>query len=184
MVELMDWKAAVTIAGWVIPGIVGVIAGRALERRPKLLSYFQGSGAVTLQSTPPQTIHMHTVVVRNIGSRAANNLRITHTFLPAFSIFPPMQHHVDTLPSGERQIVIPLLQPKSQVTINYVYFPPLLWNQIHAGITSDEGSPRAVDMLVNPRPSRTVLITFFGLAALGLIAALYLLYEGYSILAR
>lgn len=127
---------------------------------------------------------MHTVVIRNIGSRAASNLRITHTFLPAFSIFPPMQHLVDTLPGGERQIAIPLLQPKSQVTINCVYFPLLLWSQIHAGITSDEGSPRAVDMLVNPRPNRTALFTFFGLAVLGLIVAFYLLYEGYAILAR
>jgi hypothetical protein len=174
----VDWHAFGLIAGWVIPAIVGGVATWLFERRPRLLSYFLASSAVTLKplaaGQAPPIIHTHTVVIQNRGRKAAFNVRLGHNFLPAFSIFPQsLAYSVAQLPGGAEQILLPVLPPKSQVQINYVYFPPLTYNQIHAGISSDDGSPSTRDVVINPKPHATLLVVVWGFISLGIVTAMY-----------
>jgi hypothetical protein len=114
------------------------------------------------------------VVIQNRGRKAATNVRLGHHHLPAFSVYPPSLAFSEVpVPGSANQILFLVLPPKSQVQITYVYFPPLTYNQIHAGISSDDGSPTARDLLITHRPATAVIIAWWSLVALGLVTALY-----------
>jgi hypothetical protein len=167
------------VAGPIIALFVGVWVNRRFESRPVLISYF--GHVSSFQHTPPGgqplVVHTHSVVLRNAGRRQATNVRITHAVLPDFNIWPPLLHHTQDLPSGVRDIVIPVLVPGEQITISYLYFPPLTVAQVNAGIKCDQGFAQAIPVLLQ----RQYPAWFNALAAtlmlLGLVAGLYLLYE-------
>jgi hypothetical protein len=179
----MDWRVVGYIAGIILPAVAGGIVTWLFEGRPRLLSFVLGSSAVTLKpqlgqqgALQPLTVHSHTLVIRNRGRKAAQNVRIGHHNLPAFSIEPSLHYRVDTLPSGEMQIVFPVLPPRTQASVNYVYFPPLLWNQTHTAITSDDGPASARNMQIMPRPPNALIVLCWALMALGLATVVYFLY--------
>jgi hypothetical protein len=120
---VINWSAVATIAAPIIALFVGVWINRRFESRAVLISYF-GHVAV-FRTTPPSGtpvfIHTHAVVLRNVGRRSATNVRLRHTVLPDFIIWPEPQHHTENLPSGGREIVIPTLVPGQQVTVSYLY---------------------------------------------------------------
>ena len=65
--------------------------------------------------------------------------------------------------------------PKKQITINYLYFPPLLFNQINTYTESDQGSAKAVNMILTRQYSRNVALSAGLVFLLGLVALGYLL---------
>ncbi len=183
----MDWHAVGVIAGWVLPAIAGGIVTWLFERRPKLMAWFPASAAVTLTQVTgaqsPPVVHTHTVIIRNRGRKAATNVRVGHNILPAFSVYPPSLNYTTVkLKGSEEQIVFPVLPPRMQVQINYVYFPPLTYNQIHAGISSDEGPASAQDVVINPRPHLPAFLVAWTLWAVGLVGVLYAIYKGGAML--
>jgi hypothetical protein len=91
------------------------------------------------------------------------------------SVFPEVRYTTDVLPGGSTDLVFSTLVPKQQVTISYLYFGPLTVDQIHAGVRSDEGYARPLDVLPTPRPAWWVATILWSLVALGALTALYLL---------
>jgi len=144
----IDWGVAVaTIAA---PIITLFVAKRWLESSA-LISFFGHVAAFRAMppSGQPFTVHTHAVVLRNTGRRSATNVRLRHYVLPDFVIWPAVQHRVEALPNGGgREIVIPTLVPGQQIIVSYLYFPPLTFQQINAGIHSDEGFARAIPVLL------------------------------------
>ena len=51
------------------------------------------------------------------------------------------------LPGGGQEIVFPSLVPNEQITVNYLYFPPVIWDQINLGVKSDEGFAKAIRVI-------------------------------------
>jgi hypothetical protein len=49
-------------------------------------------------------------------------------------LYPAVPHNVERVENGIVEIVIPQLVPDEQVTISYLYAPPLFYNQVHAYI--------------------------------------------------
>lgn len=183
----MDWHAIGVIAGWILPAIAGGIITWLAERRPKLMAWFPASAAVTLHQLPggqtPPVVHTHSVMIRNRGRKAATNVRIGHNVLPAFSLFPPSVSFTTLKLQGmEEQIVFPVLPPRTQVQISYVYFPPLIYSQIHAGVSSDEGPASARDVVINPRPTIGLVLIAWSLWAVGLVGVLFAVYKGGALL--
>ena len=84
-----------------------------------------------------------------------------------------IQHHVEDLPGGGREIVFPLLVPSQQVTITYVYFPPVTWQQINTTTRSDEGFAKIVTALPTPQSPARVLNSLRVLVVVGAAAAIY-----------
>ena len=137
-----NWQPLATIAAPLIAFFVGFAFNRWLEKKPKIIVYLPHSAAVKV--TPPDGVpfvaHTHSVVVKNAGRATANNVRLTHTRLPeSFTVFPSVEYSVVSLPTGGSDIVFPKLVPEQELTITYLYFPPLYVHQIHAGCRSDEG---------------------------------------------
>lgn len=177
----IDWSVAATIAAPIIALFVGVWVNRHFESRPVLVSYF-GHIAVFTHRAPGQQqqwiIHTHAVVLRNAGRRPATNVRLHHLNLPDFRIFPQVVHQVDTLADGTQDIVIPTLVPGEEITISYLYFPPMTFAQVNAGIKSDQGFAQQIPVLLQRQLPKWFNYTVLVLTLAGLISILYLIWLG------
>jgi hypothetical protein len=149
------------------------------QLRPKLIAWYVHSSAVPVQRPPEQggllTVHSHAVVVRNSGRRTATNVTLGHYYLPlSFGIFPAFRHTV--IPPGggkDAEIIFPTVVPGGQVTITYLYFPPLVWNGVNSYIRSSEGMGRFLTVVPAPLlPKWGYRLVAFALF-LGIAAAVY-----------
>jgi hypothetical protein len=149
----MDWTLFARYAAPVVALFVGVALDRLFERRPKLAAYLGHASAIWVQPANAARflVNTHSVVVRNSGRKPATNVRLGHFQLPDFSVFPSISHQVVDLPDGSREILFPTLIPKEQVTVTYLYFPPVLWNNVNSTIRSDEGFARILNVLPTPQ---------------------------------
>ena len=124
-------------------------------------------------------IHTHDVVIQNVGKKAANNVRVSHNVLPEqFNLFPSVPYSIEPLPDGKKDIVIAKLVPQQLIVISYLYYPPLLWSQVHAGIRSDEGFAKQVQMLLQRKvPTWLAVFSVIGFL-IGCLTVLYLIWRG------
>ncbi len=175
----INWPVFATIASPIIALFIGVVIDRIIERKARLIAYFTHASAFNLPGPPPVTIHTHGIVIRNIGKRTATDIRVRHNTLPLnYRIFPVIEQRVENLPGGGTEIVFPSLVPNEQVTISYLYFPPLFYNQIHAGIRHSEGFATEVTALPTPQYPSWIRRSLLILLILGIIAFIYLIFEG------
>ena len=174
---------------------VGAMFTWVFERRPRLTVFFAHVGEFRMtpptpptggqqQPSQPITVHTHTIVIRNAGRLAARNIRVPHQGSLAranvhFSVERGVNFQVQNLPGGEEEILFPILLPKQQVTIGYLYFPPVVAPQINLPIRSDEGFAKPLNVLPTPQFSKWLTIVFWSLAVIGLGTLLYMLVEIY-----
>ncbi|MDX8388809.1 MAG: hypothetical protein R8M46_09825 [Ghiorsea sp.] len=113
---------------------VTAAATRWFERKPKLITYVSHSASFTysIDHGGKEAVNTHTLVIRNAGSKVATNVRVGHNHLPAdFDIFPKRAFKVESIGDGEcSDIVFETVAPSEQITISYLYFPPVFANQI------------------------------------------------------
>ena len=83
------------------------------------------------------------------------------------TVYPPVQYSIERNPEGAGEIVFPVLVPKEQVTISYLYFPPLLWNQINVNTKSDEGFAKIINVIPMPQPNKAILASVWALVFVG-----------------
>jgi hypothetical protein len=182
----IDWTVVSNIAEPVVLLFVGGWVTRLFESRPLLISYFSHVSA--FRHTPPggqpMQVHTHSVVLRNAGRQSATNVRLHHANLPEFNIWPTVVHNIETLPDGSQDIVIPALVPGEEITISYLYFPPLVVGQINAGVKCDQGLANQITVLLQrqfpPWFNRTVMALFL----VGLVTVCYLIYIGITAIVR
>lgn len=175
---VIDWMLVATIAGPLLAIVFGAWLNHVLEGRPRLLSYLVHASAINTRRQPntqaPLTVHTHSIVVRNTSRRSATNVRLGHRVLPDFTIYPPVGHQVVTLPDGSQEIVIPILVRAEQITVSYLYFPPITWDQINTHTKSDEGFARIIQVLPMPPAHRGLVFAVWGLALVGGCGVIYL----------
>jgi len=136
----IDWNIVATIAAPTIALLLGAVLERLFENRPRVVAFLGHVSSVYLpRTTPPMDVYTHSVVIRNAGRKTATNVRIGYATLPDYNVLPDIEYRENKLPGGGREIVIPKLIPKKQVTITYLYFPPLTWGKINTHLESDEG---------------------------------------------
>ena len=51
------------------------------------------------------------------------------------------------LPGGGQEILFPSLVPNEQITVSYLYLPPVTWDQINLGVKSDEGFAKVIRVI-------------------------------------
>ena len=172
---IIDWSLAARIAGPICGAVVGVVLARVIERKPKLITYVGHASAFQLKNPgqPQVQVHTHSIVIRNAGKKPASNVRVSHFSLPNYQVFPDIVCHVEQLPNGNQDIVFPILVPGEQVSISYLYFPPLIWNQVHDRIKFDEGFARVLDVLPTPQLPRWLRGVLWALICIGAFAIVY-----------
>ena len=104
--------------------------------------------------------------------------------LPDFTISPTAVYSIQTLPDGTRDILIPAIVPGEALTISYLYFPPVTWDQVNAGIKFDEGFAHQIPVLLQRQYPRWVTTTLTLLALVGLVAVLYVVALGIRALVK
>ncbi|SER23272.1 hypothetical protein SAMN05421690_101379 [Nitrosomonas sp. Nm51] len=177
----IDWNVVATIASPIVALFVGVGLNRIIENRPKVVSYLgHVSGIFLSKANPPVQVNTHSVVLRNAGGKTESNVRLGHNVLPDFQIYPDIEHEVKDLPGGQKEIVIPKLIPKKQITITYLYFPPLTWERVNTHLESDSGAIKVLNVLPTVQLPKWILRILWVLIGYGVIGVLYTLYEAYK----
>jgi hypothetical protein len=171
----VNWDIVIKIVIPLGTLVLGKYLDRWLTKRPKLISYLGHTSAFNVRSNPPVTVHTHAIVVRNAGRKTANKVRIGHYVFPEnYQIYPPVPHTVEHTEGGAAEIVIPQLVPGEQITVSYLYFPPLLWTQIHAYTKSDEGYAKILNVLPTPQLPKWLIGAIWSLIFVGVVSLLYL----------
>jgi hypothetical protein len=173
----IDWNIAATIASPICALFIGAFLNHLLENRPKVVSYLGHVSGIRLNWQQPVHVNTHSLVIRNAGRKTANNVRIGHNMLPDFQIFPDIEYEVRDLPGGGKEIAIPKIVPKKQITITYLYFPPLLWNQINTHLESDEGPVKILNVLPTVQLAKWLITILWILIGYGVIGGLYTIFE-------
>lgn len=170
----------------IVVGVLLLFAGgwisRLFERRPRLVVFYGHVGQFRLQTSAPNIVHTHAVVIRNGGRAPAKNVRVPHNGPLAsanihVSVDPPVPHTVQPLPNNREEILFPTLPAKTQVTVSYLYFPPITFNQINTPIYSDEGPAKVINVLPQVQWSKWVLLPLWALVFIGGISVCYELVE-------
>src|SRR5690606_23086430 len=157
--------------------IFGIAFTRVVEGRARLIVYY-GHASSFRVSTDAEAffIHTHSVVVRNSGRRVANNVRLGHAVLPInYNLYPDTRYDLVELPAGSKEIVIPQLLPGEQITVSYLYYPPLTWDQTNSYVKSDEGGARVITMLPQQQYPRWFNAMAAAMMIAGVVATTYLL---------
>ena len=171
-----DWDLFSRFLAPVVGVGAGALINQKLERRPKLVSYLAHSSAVKVHvpDGEPLVVNSHSVVIRNAGRKPAVNVRLGHTALPDFSMFPPCDYQVIQLPENSgTEICIPVLVADQQITITYLYYPPMIWSGINTYTRSDEGFAKIINVLPTPQPSRLIRCVSAILVIIGATTLLY-----------
>jgi len=173
----IDWNLVVTIFSPIVALFIGVFLDRKLKDKPKLITYLSNTFAIKTKNPNGSDFNVftHSIVLQNLGRKAAENIRIQHNILPAFSIFPSVEYKQNDLPDGKKVIVIPRLVPKERIIINYLYFPPLLWKDINTTIKYKDGFARVVEMRHTPKYSKWFERLSIFLCLIGIISIIYLI---------
>ena len=147
---MVDWQLLTKVAVPILTLFIGVWVNQRLEKRPKLLSHWGHVSSFHYQKEDGNTgiINTHSVVIRNVGRRAATNVRLSHYVLPDFNIWPPVEYQLKEVPNSGKDIVIPTVIPNQQLTISYLYFPPDTYAEVNAGVKCDEGFATQIPVLL------------------------------------
>jgi len=124
--------------------IVSLYLGRKWESRPQLISFYGHTSEFNVKAVPPnQTdsiVRTHAVVIKNLGRKPANNVRIGHGYLPPnVKIHPPTNYTTGTVTGTGDEIIVPILRAGEEIVINYLYFPQHTFRDINTYVKSDEG---------------------------------------------
>jgi hypothetical protein len=170
----INWDLVVKISIPLLTLILGKYLDEWLAKKPKLISYLGHVSAFTLRDEKKTQIYTHSVVVRNVGRATTNNVRVGHNFLPDnYQINPSIPHKVEPIVTGGSEILIEKLVPGEQITVSYLYFPPLTWSQINSYTKSDEGFAKILNVIPTPQPSKWVIIMLWGLIFIGVVSLIY-----------
>lgn len=177
----VDWGLVAKIAMPIFTLFLGVLVNHLLENREKLVVYLGHSASHRLQPTeddkPPVIVNTHSVVLKNNGRKSAQNVRLGHNHLPNVNVFPDIEYEVKELPGGGKEIVFPVITPKKEINISYLYYEPIRWQSINTHIESDAGPAKVVPVLLQPQPKPIVLKLVLFLMGLGFVSSLYITFE-------
>lgn len=173
----IDWNVIATIAAPIIALFIGAFIDRTLQNKPKVISYLgHVSGILLTRCDKPFKVHTHSLVLRNSGRKTAKNVRIGHNTLPDFQVYPDIEYKIVDLPGGQKDILFPKLIPQKQLTITYLYFPPLTFDQINTHIESDEGPAKVITVLPTPQLPKWLTTILWVLIVYGIIGVIYTFY--------
>lgn len=176
----MDWNLLANIGSPIVALLFGAWITRYIERRPQLTAYIShvsGIRARLAEDGPDAFVNTHTVVIRNSGKLKSSNVRVGHSQLPLFGIYPEIRYRVEDLEGSGKEIIFDVVVPEEQITITYLYLAPLVFSQINTVVRSDEGFAKILRMLPTPqRPQWQVQLAAV-LIVIGAGAVLYALVE-------
>jgi hypothetical protein len=177
----IDWHLVAQITVPIVTLLGGAFLERIIERRAKVVVFYGHVASHTLGQTQTSgaiPLNTHSIIIRNTGRLAARNLRVRHGYLPPnFRIDPPRSWTRNSIPNGGDEILFEELVPNETISISYLYFPPLTFDQILTRVSSDEGYAIVQNVVPTVQPSRVMRIWRTAMQTIGIIASVYLMVE-------
>jgi len=171
-----DWTLFANVAWPVVLLVIGALVNRYFERRPRLITYYGHTSAFRLRTAEQSEVFTHSIVIRNAGRKSATNVAVGHNFFPRdYQIFPAISHEIRKVSDVGDEIFIPVLVPGEQITISYLYWPPVTYAQVNTYVKSDDGFAKVLRVIPTPQSPKWLLATIWALVTLGAITALYFL---------
>lgn len=176
---MVDWQLFATVTAPLLALFVGVWLNRRIEKRPVLLTHWGHVSQFRLQSPDGTSnfVNTHSVVIVNQGKRSATNVRLSHSTLPDFNIWPAVPHRLEQVPDSGSDIVIPTMVPGEQIMISYLYFPPVTYEQVNSNVKHDEGFATHIPVLLQRQYPRWLYNSAAIIIVIGLSALAYVLFE-------
>jgi len=78
----INWDIVVKIGIPLLTLVLGKYLDEWIAKKSKLISYLGHVSAFTLRDDKKTSVYTHSVVVRNVGRAATNNVRLGHHILP------------------------------------------------------------------------------------------------------
>ncbi len=158
----------------IITLLLGTIIKYYTETRSKLVSYIGHISSFTLQDAQKTVVFTHSIILRNAGNKSAHNVRVGHNYLPPnITVFPKIKYSVERNDDGSGELLIPVLVPKEQITISYLYFPPTTWDKINAYAKSDDGLAKIITVIPTVQLSKWLIALIWTLIFIGASFTLY-----------
>lgn len=182
----------ITIVTSTITLLIGIYLNRIFENRPQLITHFGHISSAKAKDNAGNYLDVftHSVVIRNNGQKPAVNVRLGHNPLPSdnnhssyinlnniINIYPPTEFKVAGNAKEGQEIIIERILPKEEISITYLYFPPILFNQINTYVKSDEGIAKRVNVLLQPQYPLWVINIIRFLILIGFITTIFILYK-------
>lgn len=175
----MDWHLFARFAGPVLAAVVGAVVARWWQKKVRLTTYLAHASAVPIQPPEGQAfqVNTHSIVVRNAGQKAATNVRLGHLILPNYSVYPSVAFEEKPLHGGGVELRFPTLVPGEQITVTYLYYSPVFWQNVNSYTKSDEGFARVLSVLPAPQPPQWAVYSVRLLVVVGSATVLYAIAE-------
>lgn len=172
-----NWVPILQFAGSIFVLIIATALTEFLKRRPILIAHYGHVSA--FKSNPadgkPINVHTHSVIIRNEGKKSAINVRVSHHYLPDFSVYPLVKYEIEPLPNEGKDILFPILRPKEEINISYLYSNTITALDIMSSVQSDEGSARVIDVWLAPVSSRSFNFVIYYFFLAGVLGTIYLI---------
>lgn len=153
--------------------IAGIFIRHYTNERSRLISFIGHISEFVLNNQERTVVRTHSIIIRNAGNKSAKNIRLAHNVLPEnITVTPHVEHTIAQSGIGG-EVVFPTLVPKEEITVSYLYYPPVLWSQINASLKSDEGFAKVVKALPTPQPSKFILTVVAILMLSGSLSLFY-----------
>ncbi|MFT4805770.1 MAG: hypothetical protein ACI9YE_002996 [Psychroserpens sp.] len=173
----MDTEIIAKLAAPIITVIIGFILKSYFEAKPKLATYLVHASEIPLHDDNKSKVNTHSIVVSNTGKKTANNIRIGHNFLPkSFQLHPQLTHEITRGDNDSAEILIPTLVSGEQVNISYLYWPPVVWSQIHSYCKCDEVNAKYLNVSPTQQLTNTQKTIIYSLIFIGGSTVLYWLF--------
>ena len=137
---MFEWiaKHASQILLVVITAIIYRVLDYLFAKRSKVVWFYTNAAQFTVpgQGGANFVLYTHTLALQNLGLAPAEEVKVIHNYLPNLhQVYPPMNTRVDTLPGGQRALVIPRILPRQLVFVAYldfVAFNPAMYAHIES----------------------------------------------------
>lgn len=154
------------------------------DKRPRLVAYFGHRSEFHVRDVaaahgeakqPPFDVYTHSVVIANVGKKTAFNIRMGHQYMPESVTLHPRStpYKIEQNAEGFTELLIPTLVAKEEVTVSYLYIPPITWHKINTYVKSDEGSAKVFEPVKYEPPSKTKIRVVILLMTLGAFTLTY-----------
>lgn len=150
-----DAELFAKIAAPILSLLFGALIKRYFKERSKLITFMLHASQFTVGEV---VVNTHSIILRNTGNKAASNVRVHHQNLPPnIQVYPPIHYTVERRPDQSGDIVFSALVPKEQVTISYLYYPPLFASNVNSGAKSDDGLAKIINAIPMQQPHPALL---------------------------
>ena len=172
---MINWQLFATLVAPILALFVGRWINHRFENRPILLTYWGHFSLFNYQDEngTARTIHTHSIIIRNAGRRAATNVRVSHSYLPNFQIWHPIAYRLEEVPNSGHDIVIPTVIPNQELSISYLYFPPVTYANVNNGVRCDEGFATPIPVLLQQQYPGWVIYCRAALVIIGIATLFY-----------